>query len=58
MSDYGVWAKKSMYGKEYEGILRTTFLIDPKGVIAKVYEDVKPADHVKEILNDIATLTA
>jgi peroxiredoxin Q/BCP len=47
---YGVWGRKSMYGKEYEGVLRTTFLIDAKGVIEKVFEKVKPVDHSKEVL--------
>lgn len=43
-------------GKEYEGVLRKTFLINPKGEIAKVYENVKPQQHVKEILNDLENL--
>ncbi len=54
VKDYGVWVKKSMYGKEYEGIARTTFLIDPAGVIAHIYENVKPEEHVAQILKDIA----
>ncbi|HMN12025.1 MAG TPA: thioredoxin-dependent thiol peroxidase [Bellilinea sp.] len=49
--EYGVWGKKKMYGKEYEGILRTTFLIDEQGKIEKVFPNVKPADHAAEILN-------
>ncbi len=53
---YGVWAKKKFMGREYMGILRTTFLIDPKGVIARVYENVKPSEHVEEILKDLNTL--
>lgn len=47
---YGVWGKKQMYGKEYMGIYRTTFLIDEAGKILKVFEDVKPADHSAEVL--------
>ncbi len=49
---FGVWAKKKFMGREYDGILRTTFLIDPSGKVAKVYENVKPADHAKMILHD------
>jgi len=47
---FGVWGKKSMYGKEYYGVNRTTFLIDKEGMIRKVFEKVKPADHSAEIL--------
>jgi peroxiredoxin Q/BCP len=50
---YGVWAKKKFMGREYMGILRTSFLIDPEGKIAKVYEGVKPAEHVAEVLADL-----
>jgi peroxiredoxin Q/BCP len=48
---YGVWGKKTFMGKEYLGVLRTTFIIYEKGQIAHVFEDVKPADHSKEILS-------
>ncbi len=47
---YGVWGPKKMMGREYEGVLRTTFLIDPKGRIAQVFENVKPAEHSTEVL--------
>lgn len=50
---YGVWGKKKFMGKEYEGILRTSFLIDPAGKIAKVYENVKPEKHAQEVLADL-----
>jgi peroxiredoxin Q/BCP len=53
---YGVWQKKSMYGKEYMGIARTTFIINPEGKIAKIYEKVKVADHHSEVLEDINSL--
>lgn len=53
---YGVWVKKKMYGREYMGIARTTFLIDKDGVIAKVFEGVKPAEHSAEVLEAIAAL--
>ncbi|UPA22015.1 thioredoxin-dependent thiol peroxidase [Candidatus Peribacteria bacterium] len=49
---YGVWGPKKMYGKEYMGILRTTFLIDPTGTIINVYENVQPDGHASQILAD------
>ena len=54
--DYGTWVKKSMYGKEYMGINRSTYLIDPEGKIAKVYEKVKPKEHHAEVLADLNDL--
>lgn len=53
---YGVWSKKKFMGREYMGILRQSFLIDPKGKIAKVYEKVKPAEHAEEVLEDLKAL--
>ncbi|OGI60718.1 hypothetical protein A2641_01865 [Candidatus Nomurabacteria bacterium RIFCSPHIGHO2_01_FULL_37_25] len=53
---YGVWAKKKFMGREYMGILRTSFLINPKGEIAKIYEQVKPEKHAEEVLKDLQTL--
>lgn len=53
---YGVWVEKSMYGKKYMGVERTTFLIDPKGVIRKVFEKVKPQDHALEIKEALESL--
>ena len=53
VNSYGVWGEKSMYGKKYMGILRTSFLINPKGKIEKVYEKVSPAEHSKEVLEDL-----
>lgn len=47
---YGVWGKKKMYGREFDGVFRTTFLISRDGMIRKVFENVKPADHSNEIL--------
>jgi len=47
---YGVWGRKKMMGREYDGVLRTTFLIDPDGQIIKVFENVKPAEHSREVL--------
>ena len=51
---YGVWGKKKFMGREYEGTLRTSFLIDPEGKVAKVYEDVKPETHADEVLKYFA----
>ncbi|MFM1655295.1 thioredoxin-dependent thiol peroxidase [Brevibacillus sp. B_LB10_24] len=51
--DYGVWTLKKMYGKEYMGIERSTFLIDKEGKIAKVWPKVKVAEHVQEVLQYI-----
>jgi peroxiredoxin Q/BCP len=48
---YGVWGPKKFIGKEYEGVLRTTFLIDENGNIAKVFEKVRPAEHSTEMLS-------
>lgn len=48
--DYGVWVKKSMYGKEYMGVARTTFIIGKDGNIGKIYEKVKPEGHAEEVL--------
>jgi peroxiredoxin Q/BCP len=47
---YGVWVEKSMYGRKYMGIERTTFLIDPKGKIAQVWHKVKVPGHADEVL--------
>jgi thioredoxin-dependent peroxiredoxin len=54
--DYGVWVEKSMYGKKYMGVARTTFIIDKNGKIAKVFEKVKPEGHNLEIINFLKTL--
>jgi peroxiredoxin Q/BCP len=54
---YGVWGKKKFMGREYMGIHRMSFLIDPKGKIAKIYPKVKPADHAEEVLADIKELS-
>lgn len=46
---FGVWKEKSMYGRTYMGVERTTFLIDEKGKISHVFEKVKPAGHAAEV---------
>jgi peroxiredoxin Q/BCP len=53
---YGVWGPKKLAGHAYEGVLRTTFLIDREGRIAHVFEKVKPAEHSAEVLAAIKNL--
>lgn len=53
---YGVWGPKKFMGREYEGIIRTTFLIDTHGRIARVFENVKPAQHSAEVLTALKLL--
>lgn len=50
---YGVWAQKSMFGKKYMGILRTTFLIDGQGKISYIWRNVNVVGHAKEVLETI-----
>lgn len=47
---YGVWGEKKFLGKEYMGVLRTTFVVDGDGKIVKVFENVKPSEHSAEVL--------
>ncbi|MCL7926554.1 MAG: thioredoxin-dependent thiol peroxidase [marine benthic group bacterium] len=51
---YGAWGTKKMYGREYQGILRSTFVIDPEGRIEKVYAKVKPAEHAGQVASDLS----
>lgn len=53
---YGAWGKKKFMGREYEGTLRKTFIIDPEGHIVKEYPDVTPAAHATQILFDLKEL--
>ena len=50
LKKYGAWGEKSMYGKKFMGIKRTTVLINPKGKIIKIWNNVKVKDHAKEVL--------
>ncbi len=50
---FGVWGEKSMYGKKYMGVLRTTFVIDEKGVIVEIFEKVETKDHTNQIINTL-----
>lgn len=51
---YGAWGEKSMYGRTYQGILRTTFVIDAKGRIRHIFTKVKPRGHAAEVLAVLA----
>lgn len=53
---YGVWGRKKFMGREYDGVFRTSFLIDTEGKVAKVYENVKPEQHAVEVLTDLREL--
>jgi peroxiredoxin Q/BCP len=53
---YGVWGAKKFMGRDYDGVKRTTFLIDPGGRIAKVFENVRPSEHSVEVLAAIKML--
>ena len=54
---YGAWGEKSMYGKKYMGVLRSTFIIDPEGKIARVFPKVQPKKHDDLVLKALAELT-
>jgi peroxiredoxin Q/BCP len=49
LADYGVWQEKSMYGRTYMGVVRTTYLIDPNGVVAEAWTKVKARGHAKAV---------
>jgi peroxiredoxin Q/BCP len=54
---YDVWGPKKFMGREYDGVLRTTFLIDENGRIARVFENVRPAEHSTELLSALNEVT-
>jgi len=54
--NYGVWAQKSMFGKKYMGINRSTFLIDPQGKIAYIWHKVSVASHASSVLKKLEEL--
>lgn len=58
VGQYGVFGEKKFMGRTYMGTSRTSFLIDPSGKVAKVYEKVKPELHAAEVLADLAILSA
>jgi len=53
LEDYGVWQEKSMYGRKYMGIVRTTYVIDEKGKIENIFEKVKVDGHVNEVIESL-----
>ncbi|MBN2347526.1 MAG: thioredoxin-dependent thiol peroxidase [Bacteroidales bacterium] len=53
LSDYGAWGEKSMYGKKYMGVLRTTFVINEKGIIEKIFTKVDTKNHTAQILEGL-----
>ena len=50
---YGAWGQKSLYGRKYMGMIRTTYLIDGDGKVQKVWAKVKPAEHSREVLSAV-----
>ena len=56
LKKYKVWAKKKFMGREFMGIVRTTFLIDKKGKIIKIWNNVKVKDHAKEVLDTLKNI--
>ena len=50
LNAYGVWGEKSMYGRKYMGVMRTTYVIDEKGVVEEVFEKVQTKDHTNQII--------
>jgi peroxiredoxin Q/BCP len=56
IAKYGAWQKKKMAGREYMGIVRISYLVDPKGKVAKAYPKVKPPEHAAQVLADLKEL--
>ena len=56
LKKYGAWGIKKMYGKEYEGVIRTTYLIDPEGKMAAVWPKVRVKGHVEKVLEKLKEL--
>lgn len=56
LKDYGVWQKKKMYGREFDGVVRSTFLIDPKGVVREKWTKVKVNGHVEAVKEKLKEL--
>ena len=51
---YGVWGRKKFMGREYDGVFRTSFLVDEEGTVMRVYENVKPELHADQVLADLS----
>jgi len=58
LKDYGVWQEKSMYGRRYFGVVRSTVIIDPNSRIAALWEKVRVKEHVKAVLERLKELQA
>ena len=56
LEKYGVWKEKSMYGRKYMGVERSTFIIDKTGKVKKIFRKVKVADHNKEVMEALKDL--
>lgn len=56
LEKYGVWSLKKMYGREYYGVVRSTYLINPSGHIFKIWKNVKVPTHVEDILKQLKTV--
>jgi len=56
LKKYKVWGKKKFMGREFMGVIRTTFLIDKKGKIIKIWDNVKVKDHAQEVLKTLKML--
>lgn len=56
IKSYDAWGLKKFMGREYEGIFRNSFLVNPEGKIARIYEKVKPIAHAEEVLRDVKEL--
>jgi peroxiredoxin Q/BCP len=55
--DYGVWGEKSMYGKKYFGIFRTTFIIDENGIIERIFDKVDTKNHSNQIVENKSSIS-
>jgi peroxiredoxin Q/BCP len=56
LKKYKVWTKRKFMGREFMGIIRTTFLINPNGKIIKIWDNVKVKDHAKEVLDTLKSI--
>ena len=56
LKSYKVWAKKKFMGREFMGVVRSTFLIDPKGKVIKIWNNVKVQDHAQDVLNTLKVI--
>jgi peroxiredoxin Q/BCP len=56
VTEWGVWGKKKLYGREYEGTIRSTFLIDPKGKVREVWEKVSVQNHARNVMERLREL--